>query len=262
MKTFTFQGQLYTYQYYPGEGTPVVLLHGFLEQQAMWAAFRQMALPHRAVLVLDLPGHGQAPLLSATHTMEQLADLVNALLELLQFPRVVLHGHSMGGYVALAFAEKHPQKLAGLILQNSSPFADSKERQQQRDRAIYLAQQHRAVYIKNTIPQLFNSPQSPALKKAIAEAVKQGLNTSTAGITASLQGMKLRPDRTQILLQLKCPILMVAGQNDPLIPLQSLEPLQKTKSLKLTSVKGGHMSHLEDTKGLMAAVHTFLRHLP
>lgn len=263
MQQFSFQGQELPYHYYsPAAGIPVVLLHGFLEQQAMWGAFRQMALSSQPTVTLNLPGHGGAPVLGHTHRMDLLAEVVNALLEQLQLRKVVLHGHSMGGYVALAFAQKYPEKLAGLLLQNSTPRADTEERKQQRDRAIKLAHERPEAYIKSTVPQLFNSPATPFMQEAIQEAVAQGLHTSRDGVLATLRGLKTRPDRTKVLENLSCPKLILAGKNDPLISLQSLTALKGVNGTQVAALQGGHMSHYEDKEGLAAAVKAFLLHLP
>src|SRR5690606_19202303 len=102
----------------------------------------------RRVICIDLPGHGNTGNFGNIHTMELMAEVVNAVLEHLNIYGVSLVGHSMGGYVSLAFAEKYPEKVTGLVLLNSTPEADSKERKINRDRAVDLVLKNKDAYIK------------------------------------------------------------------------------------------------------------------
>ena len=131
-----------------GEGSCLVFLHGFLEDLTMWDPFiEQLSIKNRIVCI-DLLGHGQTGCLGYVHTMETMADAVLAVLNHLKLKKYTLFGHSMGGYVALALAEKDPQSIAGISLINSTSYADSDERKKNRDRAIHAVKQnHKLFYL-------------------------------------------------------------------------------------------------------------------
>lgn len=119
-----------------GQGLAVVLLHGFLENSSMWHDLEQTLQASYRIICIDLLGHGQTGCLGYIHTMEAMAHAVNYVLEHLNINCAVFVGHSMGGYVALAYAELYTNKVKGLCLANSTAKADSKLKQINRDRAI------------------------------------------------------------------------------------------------------------------------------
>ncbi len=117
-----------------GKGTAIVLLHGFLENSTMWKPFISRLSKKNRVITIDLLGHGKTECLGYVHTMEDMAEAVKAVLSKLRLRRVVVIGHSMGGYVALAFVEKYSNNVKGLCLMNSTATADSEEKKINRDR--------------------------------------------------------------------------------------------------------------------------------
>ena len=127
MKTTNFKNTKISYTD-QGKGTAVVLLHGFLENQSMWKAFIPELVKKHRIITIDLLGHGETECLGYVHTMEDQADMVHHVLHELKIRKAVLIGHSMGGYVALAFAELYPDNVKGIVLQNSTSRADSEER--------------------------------------------------------------------------------------------------------------------------------------
>src|SRR5699024_979825 len=126
-----------------GEGESVVLLHGFLEERKIWNDFIPFLKKNFQVIVPDLLGHGKTPELSEIHTMEELADMVGFILDELKVEKVSLIGHSMGGYVGMAFLEKYPERLSRIMLLNSSPKEDSPKRLQERDQVLKIVQKHK-----------------------------------------------------------------------------------------------------------------------
>ncbi len=140
MKTTIYKNTKITYTD-QGKGTAVVLLHGFYENKEMWNAFvPEFSKKHR-IITIDLLGHGQTECLGYVHSMEDQADMVHHVLHELKIRKAVLVGHSMGGYIALAFAELYPDAMKGLVLLNSTSRADSDERKANRDRAIIAVKQ-------------------------------------------------------------------------------------------------------------------------
>ena len=128
-----------------------MFLHGFLENSTMWNEhILELSKKHRVICV-DLLGHGDTDCLGYVHTMEDMADAVHHVLHELKLRKVVLVGHSMGGYVALAFAELYPDMMKGLVLVNSTSRADSDERKQNRDRAILAVKKSYIAAIRMAI---------------------------------------------------------------------------------------------------------------
>ena len=244
-----------------GRGRAVLFLHGFLENRRMWQQTIK-ALPRTIrKITLDLPGHGDSENLGYVHTMEEMAELVQALMKHLYLRKAVLCGHSMGGYVALAFAEKYPDHLKGLILMNSNSRADSEEKKLNRNRAIKLVKQNYQSFIRNAIPALFAEGNRKRLKKEIAKVRKEALRTSVQGIVAALEGMKIRVDREPILAFAPYPILFIASAQDPVLPIKVLEEQMEHTAVQGLKFQEGHMSHLEEPEALVQGLKQFLGQL-
>lgn len=249
-------GQLH-YQWLPGNPVhkPLVLLHGFLEDSRMWDRLSLAWNTYGPVLMIDLPGHGQSDSFAAVHTMELMADAVDAVVQFCQLPSFHLLGHSMGGYVALAYAELHLEKLEQLGLFFSTPQADSPARQVMRDKAVELVQQNHNSFIRASIPQLFDTTMHEAFQPAIHCQINQSLEMSVEGIVAAIQGMKIRKDRTHILESGAISVGVFAGKLDTIIPFDSAEKwsLAKGVNYRYTS-PSGHMGHITHQEGCIYEV--------
>ena len=154
-----------------GTGEPIVLLHGFLENSSIWDKFLIPLSKKNRVLSIDLLGHGKSECLSYIHTMEEMADAVNEVLKSLQIGKATIIGHSMGGYVGLAFAEKYIEKVKGICLMNSTSQADSEERKELRLRACKMAQTNYEALVKMSIINLFAETSRITFAKEI-EGIK------------------------------------------------------------------------------------------
>ena len=249
-------GQLH-YIWLPGNPVhkPLVLLHGFLEDSRMWDRLSLAWNTNGPVLMIDLPGHGQSDSFAAVHTMELMADAVDAVVQFCQLPSFHLLGHSMGGYVALAYAELHPEKLEQLGLFFSTPQADSPARQVMRDKAAELVQQNHNSFIRASIPQLFDTTMHEAFQPAIHCQINQSLEMSVEGIVAAIQGMKIRKDRTYILESGAISVGVFAGKLDTITPFDSAEKwsLAKGVNYRYTS-PSGHMGHITHQEGCIDEV--------
>lgn len=242
-----------------GKGTAVVLLHGFLENKLMWKAFIPELSKRNRVIAIDLLGHGATECLGYIHTMEDQADMVQSILQELKIRKVVLIGHSMGGYIALAFAELYAENVKGIMLLNSTSKADSKERKINRDRAIVAVKQNYSNFIRMSIANLFSESNRERLTEVIEQVKIEALKTPLQGIVASLEGMKIRKDREIILHFASYPIQLVLGKKDGvLIYEDNLDQIEGTK-VQLTTFEDGHMSHIENETELLALLLQFLR---
>ena len=244
-----------------GSGNTVILVHGFLENQKMWdGVVKELEHTHR-VFTLDLLGHGKSDGLCDIHTMEQQAMLINDLMKRHKILKATLIGHSMGGYICLAFAEMFPEKLAALGLLNSHPFADNIEKQEARERAVKTVKNHYEAYVKAAIPSFFAPDNREKYRKEIEKLIGQALKMSPENIIAALKGMKLRNDRSNLFCK-RQPYykLWIVGKKDPLIELEKIRDLAANcKGTDYIELGEGHMSYVENKDEMPAVIKRFLQ---
>ena len=242
-----------------GKGTAVVFLHGFLENKSMWNDYFLEISKKNRVITIDLLGHGATECLGYVHSMEDNADVVQAVLQELKIRKSVLIGHSMGGYVALAFAELYPENVKGIVLLNSTSRADSDERKNNRDRAIKAVKQNYTAFVRMSIANLFSEKNRTILIDEIENVKTEALKTPLQGIVASLEGMKIRKDREVILHFATYPILLVLGKEDPVLNYDENVTQIENTSVKLHTFNDGHMSTIENKEELMLVLLEFLK---
>lgn len=244
-----------------GKGKVVVLLHGYLESKVIWSELaRELSQDYR-IICPDLPGHGKSDLTEPIATMELLARRVKELLDILQVDRCVMLGHSMGGYVALAFAELFPAYLSGFGLVHSHPFADSDEKRAARlnDVELILSGLKEAI-IEMSIPRLFANDNVSRMKGTVERWKQMARSTANSGIIASLRGMAARTDRSNILENLYVPGLLVFGRKDNLIPNEVALRVEHAHS-HLRTVwleNSGHLGFVEEPYEMRLAISSFL----
>lgn len=234
-----------------GEGEPLVLIHGFLEELSMWQDISTFFEKTHRVIRLDLLGHGRTGNLGYIHTMEDQAGLVKFLLDEFNITNATLIGHSMGGYIALAFAELNPEMTKGICLMNSTSRPDSDEKKSNRDRGIQAVKQNFNTFIKVAIPYLFSEGNRDRFSVEIKEVTKKALNMSPQGIIASLEGMKIRKDRLPFLQQKLFPLLMIIGKEDSALDYDDLMEEAATTGAGKIIFDDGHMSYIENKNELI-----------
>lgn len=242
-----------------GKGTAIVLLHGFLENKNMWQEFVSEFSTKYRVITIDLLGHGDTECLGYIHSMEDNADAVHEVLSKLRIRKAIFAGHSMGGYVALAFAELYPEHIKGLVLLNSTSRADSEERKTNRDRAIVAVKQNYANFIRMSIANLFSEGNREKLIEAIEKVKIEALKTPLQGIVASLEGMKIRKDREVLLHTTNYPKLLILGQQDPVLNFEETKEQIENTEIQLVSFPDGHMSHIENKEELSKVLWDFFK---
>lgn len=242
-----------------GKGTTVVLLHGFLENSTMWNAHIEDLAKRNRVICIDLLGHGQTDCLGYVHSMEDQADMVHHVLHELKIRKAILVGHSMGGYIALAFAELYPEMMKGLVLMNSTSRADSDERKTNRDRAILAVKQNYTTFIRMSIANLFSEENREKLVDEIELVRNEALKTPLQGIVAALEGMKERKDREVILHFATYPILLILGKQDPVLNYEETKVQIENTKVGFVTFNDGHMSHIENREKLRIELLRFLK---
>lgn len=242
-----------------GEGPVVVLLHGFLENKTMWNGLIPEFSKKNRVIAIDLLGHGKTACLGYIHSMEMMSEAVYAILKTLRIRKVTLIGHSMGGYVCLSLAEKHPEMIRGLCLLNSTSLVDDATRKRLRTRGVKMVKNNFSSAVRMSFVNLFREENRTRFKAEIELALTEALKTPLQGYIASQEGMKIRPKRTDVLNQKNFKRLFIVGRKDPILSIKkSLDEAQKTHS-EIVVLSGGHMSHIENKIEVISALKKFIK---
>lgn len=256
MKTLLYKNTKISYTD-SGHGTTIVLLHGFLENKKMWKEYVALFSEHYRVVTIDLLGHGESDCLGYVHSMEDNANVVNEVLGHLKIKKASIVGHSMGGYVGLAFAELFPKNINKLVLLNSTSKEDSAEKKLNRSRAIKAVKQNYINFVSLAIGNLFSENNRTRLADEIEKAKTQALKTPLQGIVASLEGMKIRKDRESLLQENLFPILLILGKKDPVLNYEENISQVENTTAKLVSFEDGHMSQIENKEELKTVLLDF-----
>jgi len=242
-----------------GKGTAIVLLHGYLENSSMWDYFVPEFSKKNRVITIDLLGHGASGCLGYVHSMEEQADMVAEVLTHLKVKKVNLIGHSMGGYVALAFAELYANNVKSLVLINSTSRADRGEKRQNRDRAIQAVKKNYVIFVKISIANLFSEENQILLIDEIENVKKEALKTPLQGIIAAQEGMKIRNDREVLLHFAPYPKMLILGKKDTVLNYEdTIDQIEKT-NVQLVTFPDGHMSHIENREALLIVLLDFIK---
>lgn len=257
-KKLLFRGTEISYRI-EGKGHCLILLHGFLGNKELWNELMHRWKNYFRVISIDLPGHGKSPAIGYVHEMEMMGDLILAVYEELRIRKAAILGHSMGGYVALAFAEKYPDKISRLILMNSTAKADSQKRIASRNQLIRLLKKDKEKAINALIPSFFEG--SSKKPKAIKKYINAAMQCDLRGIIANIEGMKMRAQREIILKFAPYPFHYIIGKEDPLLEFEDLikeaELSQKGSFTILEDTS--HMAFLEQSGRVFKLVKNFCK---
>jgi pimeloyl-ACP methyl ester carboxylesterase len=229
-----------------GQGGPIILLHGFLENSTMWRDIKPLLLKNNRVICIDLLGHGQTDCLGYSNTMGDMADAVLAILDHLQLNTYTLIGHSMGGYVALALAETNPNAILGLCLLNSTYHADDETLKKRRKKANRMVQTNFESVVRMSIANLFSSESIVTHKSQIDEVIEEALKTAPQGYIAGQEGMLLREDKYEFYKNLQAHKLIIIGKKDPVVNCKQILSETNGTDIRCEQLSYGHMSHIEN----------------
>ncbi|WP_342782129.1 alpha/beta hydrolase [Psychrobacillus soli] len=241
-----------------GNGEPILLIHGFCGSLDYWDnIIDELARTHR-VIALDLPGHGDSAVQENIKEIDQYATFIKDFIDVLKIEQVTMLGHSLGGYITLAFAEKYSNRLKGFSLIHSTGYPDSQEAKEGRDAsANKIDTDGMEAFINGLVPKLFSPKHLESHQKEITEVKKIGYSTSPAGAKNALIAMKNRIDRRKIIEATDLPVLLIAGEEDQLIPSEKVFTASEKHIKQVLIHDVGHMGMYEAPKELIQAIIDF-----
>lgn len=234
-----------------GKGVPLVLVHGFPLDSTSWNEIIPFLEDNFDLILPDLRGFGQSAVITSHYTVSDMADDLAGLLNQLGIEKTMVAGHSMGGYVALAFAKKYPHRMNGLGLISSQAAADTPERRDGRYKtAADVTRQGVGVVVEAMTPKLSADMRVQAFVRSVIE--RQAVD----GVIGALKAMAEREDFMPILSSFSFPLLLLHGDADVLIPIdRSKEIKTVVPSAKFVELKGaGHMPMMEFPKQTAAGL--------
>jgi len=248
-----------------GKGFPVVLIHGYLESSEVWNGFEEKLASGFRVISIDLPGHGQSDIIGETQTMEMMAEVVKNIVLKLGLQKVFIVGHSLGGYVTLAFLEHFPEYLSGYCLFHSHPLADSPEAIKNRHREIKLVQKGMKdrMYPAN-VTKMFATSNIEKFSESIQRSKEISSRISGEGIIAVLRGMIARPSRVDFMEKGIVPCLWILGRMDNYIHCESIisKVSLPPNATMVVLENSGHMGFIEEEELSARTIGDFLNSLP
>ncbi len=247
-----------------GKGKVIVLIHGYLETSEVWDNFARRLAGEYRVINVDLPGHGRSDISGETQTMELLAERIKGLLESLGIKKAFLTGHSLGGYVVLAFADLFPGMLSGYCLFHSHPLADTPEAIEKREREIALVKAGKKdlMYPENVV-KMFATFNLQKFRAAVQRLKEIASSIPGDGIIAVLRGMMARPSRQAVMEEGKVPCLWILGAMDNYINCEMAQTkVRLPQNAELVILKNsGHVGFIEEEELSLEVIESFMKRL-
>jgi pimeloyl-ACP methyl ester carboxylesterase len=237
-----------------GQGTPLVLIHGYPLDHSIWDEVVPLLSPTFDLILPDLRGFGASASSDESATLADFAADIARLLDSLNIQQAALAGHSMGGYVALAFARAYPTRVRGLGLVSSQVLADTPEGKEGRYKtATNVAEKGVGVVAEAMTPKLSADGRIQAIVRALIQ--KQ----TPAGIIGALKAMAERADSTDLLSAMQFPVVLIHGEADALIPIERARAVESALlQSRLFALKNvGHLPMMESPQETAEA----LKHL-
>ncbi len=244
-----------------GEGPVVLLLHGFPEDGELWNQVWPSLSTRYRVLIPDIPGAGKSPLETSRSSIEGMAETIHDLLLQEQSTEAVVVGHSMGGYLAMALAEKYPDMIKGLALVHSTATADTDEKKQTRQKSIDLIRKGgREPFIRQMVPNLFSPAFREANPELVEKQIEKGFKLSPESMISFYNAMINRPDRTLTLKNGVYPLQWIIGVDDKAVPAEVVLPQVTFARVNFVELyrKSAHMSMIEESGKLTSDLAGFI----
>lgn len=250
IKNIPFENAVYKVK---GEGNAIIFVHGFAEDSFIWEKVIPYFENEYKCIIPDIPGSGMSPLNDEDISIEDMAKFLHFICIEENIEKVIIYGHSMGGYIALAFAELFPSKLSGIGLIHSTAYADDDDKIKNREKSIQLIQKGgKEIFLKSMIPNLYSSFSNENLKDEIKQHLTIAMNIPSNVLVTYYKAMTKRSNRIRILSISHCPVLFVIGKNDNVLPYQNiLEQASIPKASEVYLLDNiGHTSPIEAYKKL------------
>ena len=245
-----------------GTGPVVVLLHGFVGSADYWERIVPLLERHFRCIVPDLLGHGLSDAPDGLYTIEQMADGVLQLLDELNIDRVVLLGHSMGGYTALSFAERYPERLSAFGLIHSMALPDDAAGREKRTAvAERVRREGVGPFAEQSAPNWFAPENAKSMHAELERVIGIGRETKPEGAAGAALAMRERPDRTGVIRDSKLPVLLVAGSEDGIAPPDKAFAAENGRTTRHIIEGVGHMSLFEAPQELARHIASFVERL-
>jgi pimeloyl-ACP methyl ester carboxylesterase len=255
-----------------GKGSPVLLLHGFAEDSRIWDTLEAPLAGSYQLILPDIPGSGKSEAWegnendaegSSSPSLEDLAEAMKQVLDAEGIGTCTMIGHSMGGYITLAFAEKYPGRLDGFGLFHSTADPDGPEKKEARRKGMAFMTEHGAErFLRQSIPNLFAEKFRVDHPAEVEELLARGNGFTAKTLRQYYRAMIQRPDRKGVLNDSKVPVLFIMGEQDKTINLQDVLCQSHLPSIAHVLVWQGvaHMGMREVPQLSMEALMKFLRH--
>jgi pimeloyl-ACP methyl ester carboxylesterase len=230
--------------------TDLVLIHGFAGSPRIWENIAPQLSRKYRLITAELPGHGACSLENRSFSIKEIAEKLHQTLNETGINRFHLVGHSLGGYVSLALAEIAPDKTESLTLFHSNVFADSPEKQEEREKtAEFIRTNGAEAFLKLFVPKWFAPDNVPKYADLIADLVKNALEYEEHVFVNYLLAMKNRPSYEKWLTETSVPVHFIVGLNDQAVPFSVSEKQVQLnpRSETFISETAGHMGMYEDT---------------
>jgi pimeloyl-ACP methyl ester carboxylesterase len=239
-----------------GSGSPVLLIHGFPLNQTIWNHFADELAKSSLVFTVDLPGFGKSPALKSPFTIEDVASEIGQWLKSQKIESTVVVGHSLGGYVALALAKQRPAMVSGLALFHSTAYADSVEKKENRNKVLdFISKNGVLAFTSNFIPPLFADQHHLSIetvRKIAVQATKEAVIDYT-------KAMRDRKDQSLLLKEFHKPIMIISGEKDQGISVESVQDQAKISKLIEFHILTGvaHMGMFEQPEKTIGLIKDF-----
>jgi len=276
VRTVHFKGKDICYGYYPRstgkdkdfakespseEILTLMLVHGFPERGRIFKEQIAALSLRYNLIVPDLPGSGDSPFNPELHTTADFAEALKTVTDQENNKKLVMIGHSMGGYIALAFGEKYPEKMLGLGLLHSTAYQDSEAKKANRLKAIQTMERYGGpTFLKSMIPSLFSADFKAQHPEVIQDLIAAGSRFETRSLQRYYQMMHDRKDKTCLFDRLKIPYLLVSGTEDMAAPAADLREQAALADTVLLEIlpDTGHMGFIEKPEMVNKILNAFM----
>ena len=238
----------------------IVLLHGYLESMEIWNGFAEKLSENYKIIIPDLPGHGKSDILIDSPSVEKMAEIVKQIVVKEEVEKCTMIGHSMGGYVLLAFLENYSSFLEAITIFHSSPYADNDEKKKNREREIAIIKEGKKAQVYNNhFPNIFAKENVEKYSAEIENYKQVAKNMKDEGIIDALNAMKNRKDRSDLLKNTKIPVQYIIGKKDNFIPMSILETLELPDGAIIDILKNsGHLGFVEEKERSISIINSFV----